>query len=64
MDDALITPDGGARTAELIPGSTYLLVSDMGHDLPVPLYPLLAEAIGGHVRTSGLTASAARTEAA
>jgi pimeloyl-ACP methyl ester carboxylesterase len=50
-DDELITPSGGERTAELIDGSRYLLVSDMGHDLPGPLSPLFAEAIAGHTRT-------------
>ncbi len=50
-DDTLITPEGGERTAELVPGSSYLLLSDMGHDHPAPLWPVLAEAIGGHVRT-------------
>lgn len=51
-DDELITPSGGARTAELIDGATYLLVSDMGHDLPVALAPVFAETIGGHVRVA------------
>jgi pimeloyl-ACP methyl ester carboxylesterase len=51
-DDELITPSGGERTAELIDGANYLLVSDMGHDLPVPLAPVFAEAIGGHIRTA------------
>lgn len=51
-DDQLITPSGGERTAELIDGSTYLLVSDMGHDLPAPLAGVFAEAIGGHIRTA------------
>jgi pimeloyl-ACP methyl ester carboxylesterase len=52
-DDTLITPEGGERTAALVPGSKYLLLADMGHDLPEPLWPVLAEAIGGHTRTSG-----------
>lgn len=52
-DDTLITPVGGERTAELVPGARLLFVSDMGHDLPEPLWPVLAEAIGGHVRTAG-----------
>ena len=39
LDDTLITPSGGERTAELIPGASLLLVADMGHD-PVPLWPL------------------------
>jgi pimeloyl-ACP methyl ester carboxylesterase len=51
-DDTLITPEGGERTAALVPGSKYLLLADMGHDMPEPLWPVLAEAIGGHVRTS------------
>jgi pimeloyl-ACP methyl ester carboxylesterase len=51
-DDTLITPQGGERTAELVAGSRYLLVSDMGHDHPAPLWPVLAEAIGGHVRVT------------
>ncbi len=51
-DDELISPSGGERTAELIDGSRYLLVADMGHDLPGPLAPVFAEAIAGHIRTS------------
>jgi pimeloyl-ACP methyl ester carboxylesterase len=49
-DDELIAPSGGERTAELIDGARYLLVSDMGHDLPVPLTDVFVEAISGHVR--------------
>jgi len=44
-DDTLITPSGGIRTAELIPGAHLMLLSDMGHDLPEPLWPLIAAAI-------------------
>jgi pimeloyl-ACP methyl ester carboxylesterase len=51
-DDTLISPEGGERTAELVPGSRLLLVSDMGHDMPRPLWPVLVDAIAGHVRTS------------
>ena len=51
-DDELISPSGGERTAELIDGSRYLLLADMGHDLPGQLVPVFAEAIGGHIRTS------------
>jgi pimeloyl-ACP methyl ester carboxylesterase len=66
-DDTLIQPDGGERTAELVPGSRYLLIADMGHDLPAPLWPVFAEAIGGHVRvaeaaTSTPPASTAETD--
>ena len=54
-DDTLITPEGGERTAELVPGSRYLLLADMGHDHPAPLWPVLAEAIGGHIRATMIT---------
>ena len=51
LDDTLITPAGGRRTAELVPGAHLLEVSDMGHDMPAPLWPLLAAAIVAHGRT-------------
>ena len=47
-DDQLITPSGGERTAELIPNSTLLMVEDMGHDMPQPLWPLYLDAITKH----------------
>ncbi len=37
-DDTLITPSGGERTAELIPNAKFVLLDDMGHDLPQPLW--------------------------
>ena len=47
-DDTLIAPSGGERTAELVPDARLVLVEDMGHDRPEPLWPLLAEAILDH----------------
>lgn len=47
-EDQLITPSGGERTAELIPNSTLLMVDDMGHDMPEPLWPLYLDAITKH----------------
>jgi pimeloyl-ACP methyl ester carboxylesterase len=47
-DDTLIAPDGGERTAELVPGARLLMVDDMGHDRPEELWPLLTEAILEH----------------
>ena len=52
-DDTLITPSGGFRTAELIPGAHLLFVADMGHDMPEPLWPLFVDAIHGHLRRAG-----------
>jgi pimeloyl-ACP methyl ester carboxylesterase len=48
-DDTLITPSGGARTAELIEGADYFLIGDMGHDLPTPLLPKFVDLIAGHI---------------
>jgi pimeloyl-ACP methyl ester carboxylesterase len=44
-DDTLITPSGGERTAELIPNAKFVLVEDMGHDMPKPLWGFLVELI-------------------
>jgi pimeloyl-ACP methyl ester carboxylesterase len=48
LDDTLILPSGGERCAELIPGAELLLVHDMGHDRPRPLWPQLCAAILEH----------------
>jgi pimeloyl-ACP methyl ester carboxylesterase len=49
-DDTLITPSGGFRTAEVIPGAHLLFLADMGHDMPEPLWPVLTDAIISHTR--------------
>lgn len=64
LDDTLIDPSGGRRTAELIPGAHLLEVADMGHDMPEPLWPLLAAAINGHGAAAVATASAGAVEVA
>ena len=51
-DDTLIMLSGGERTAELIPGANLLVLGDMGHDLPEPLWPLVVGAIANHIATS------------
>ena len=48
LDDTLISPSGGRRTAELVPGAHLLELADMGHDLPGPLWPLIIGAIVAH----------------
>jgi len=48
LDDALIAPSGGERTAALVQGAHLLLLSDMGHDRPEPLWPQLCDAILQH----------------
>ena len=44
-DDTLISPSGGERTAELIPNAKLVLVDDMGHDMPKPLWGYLVDLI-------------------
>ena len=48
LDDTLVAPGGGERTAELVPDAALMLVPDMGHDRPGPLWPRLCEAILAH----------------
>src|SRR5689334_5035658 len=48
LDDTLIDPSGGRRTADLVPGARLLLVQDMGHDRPPELWPHLVDAIIEH----------------
>ncbi|XVV15329.1 alpha/beta fold hydrolase [Actinoplanes sp. CA-131856] len=50
LDDTLIDPSGGRRTAELIPGAKLMLVPDMGHDRPKPLWDDLVTAIADRTR--------------
>jgi pimeloyl-ACP methyl ester carboxylesterase len=48
LDDTLIEPSGGRRTAALIPDARLLLIEDMGHDRPEPLWPEICAAILQH----------------
>jgi len=54
MDDTLIAPSGGERTAELIPNARFLMLEDMGHDMPRPLWPIFISAV--HELTQTVTA--------
>lgn len=57
-DDTLIQPSGGARTAELVRGSVFALLSDMGHDYPRPLWPTLVDLMVAHQDRAGHGGSA------
>ncbi|MFI5657355.1 alpha/beta fold hydrolase [Streptomyces sp. NPDC051684] len=48
LDDTLIDPSGGRRTAELVPGAELLLLPDMGHDRPRELWPEIVGALAAH----------------
>ncbi len=47
-DDTLISPPGGQATVEAVPGASLLLLADMGHDLPTPLWPVIVDAVISH----------------
>jgi pimeloyl-ACP methyl ester carboxylesterase len=49
-DDRLVAPSGGKATAKAIKGAKLLLVDDMGHDLPRPIWPKLIDAIVENTR--------------
>jgi pimeloyl-ACP methyl ester carboxylesterase len=53
MQDTLITPSGGERTADLVPGARLLLLDGMGHDLPRPLWPAIIDAIMANAERAG-----------
>jgi pimeloyl-ACP methyl ester carboxylesterase len=44
-DDPLVTPSGGERTAEVLPGAELMMLDGMGHDLPRPYWSPVIEAI-------------------
>jgi pimeloyl-ACP methyl ester carboxylesterase len=50
LDDTLIDPTGGERTAALVPGARLVLVEDMGHDRPPALWPYLVDVMSEHIK--------------
>ncbi len=60
LDDTLISPSGGRRTAELVPGAHLIELADMGHDLPEPQWPILVGAIIGHTETAARNEASSR----
>ncbi len=50
LKDPLVKPSGGVATAAAVPGSRLLMFGDMGHDIPRPRWPEIAEAIVGNAR--------------
>ena len=48
--DPLVTLSGGEATAAAVPGSELLVLDEMGHDLPEPLWPQVVDAIVANAR--------------
>jgi pimeloyl-ACP methyl ester carboxylesterase len=55
--DPLVRPEGGKDTAASIPGAKLVMVKDMGHALPIPMWPQIIDAIDKHAH--GAAAKAA-----
>jgi pimeloyl-ACP methyl ester carboxylesterase len=52
--DTLVQPSGGERTAEVVPDAKLLFVEGMGHDLPLPLWDQVVDAISAHASSHAL----------
>jgi pimeloyl-ACP methyl ester carboxylesterase len=52
-DDRLVGPSGGKATAKAIPGARLVMIDDMGHDLPRPVWPKLIGAIVENTKRAG-----------
>jgi pimeloyl-ACP methyl ester carboxylesterase len=50
--DILVNPSGGLATHAAVPGSELLMVKGMGHELPVPLWPEILEAVEKNISRS------------
>jgi pimeloyl-ACP methyl ester carboxylesterase len=55
-DDTLISPPGGQATVDAVPGASLLLLADMGHDVPAPLWPVIVDAVISHTEHAPRTA--------
>jgi pimeloyl-ACP methyl ester carboxylesterase len=53
VDDPLVTPSGGEATAKAVPGAELLNLEGMGHDLPIPLWPRIVDAIVENTAKAG-----------
>ena len=43
--DVMVRPEGGAATAAAVPGARLVVHAGMGHELPRPLWPRIADDI-------------------
>ena len=55
--DPLVHPMGGKDTAASIPGAKLVMIENMGHALPLPMWPQVIDAIVTHAK--GAAAKAA-----
>ena len=60
VDDTLVPPPHGLHTAELIEGSEFVLLEDMGHNMPDNVMPELISRMRGHMDKFEAAADAGR----
>ena len=53
--DTLVTPSGGARTAEAVPHAVHVEIDGMGHNLPRALWPRILDEIDATTRRASVT---------
>lgn len=53
LQDQLVNPSGGERTAELVPGAELLLIEDMAHDLPEVHVPAVVSRVTALTHRAG-----------
>ncbi len=51
--DPLVRLEAGKDTAASIPGARLIVVSGMGHALPIALWPQILDAVAGHAMSAG-----------
>jgi pimeloyl-ACP methyl ester carboxylesterase len=54
--DPLARPEGGKDTAASIPGAKLLMIEDMGHAIPLPMWPQVIDAIDKHAHAASAKA--------
>ena len=63
VDDTLVPSPHGVHTAELIEGAEFVLLEDMGHNMPDNVLPELISRMRGHMdKVEGKQAKAARAD--
>ncbi|MEW6642377.1 MAG: alpha/beta hydrolase [Pseudomonadota bacterium] len=54
--DPLVPPQAGQDVANTVPGAKLVMIPNMGHALPIPLWPQIIDAIVDHARASSAKA--------
>lgn len=55
--DPLVRPEAGTDTANAIPGAKLVIIENMGHALPIPIWPQVIGAITDHAQSAGRQAA-------